>query len=189
MKQKTLFLILFISISIIAFAQKNKQQTFEQPKFTISDKTNMITYSEVVELQGSPDKLYDKGLDWYKTYFKNPTNVIRTQDKANHKILGKARFRILNPPNKKGLKTMAGIVQYTIKIAFKDGKYRYVIDDINLKQTSKYPIERWLSDKGPYYSPRNNFYLQQVDEYMKKTIDDLKKYMAKQKAANNDDDW
>ena len=190
MKLKIVFFFLFLSVNFIVFAQKkNKQQTYEQPKFTISDKTKQITYSEVIELNGTPDELYNKGLSWYKTYFKNPANVIRTQDKTNHKILGKARFKILNPQNKKGLKTMAGIVQYTIKIAFKDGKYRYVIDDINLKQTSKYPIERWLADKGPYYSPKNNFYLQQVDEYMKKTIDNLKKYMAKPKVTNNEDDW
>ncbi len=188
MKTKIIFIML-ISISIIATAQKQKYKTYEQPKFTIDEDTKMITYSGVIELKGTPDELYDKGLSWYKTYYKNPTNVIRNQDKATHKILGKARFKILNPPNKKGLKTMAGIIQYTIKLGFKDGKYRYIIDDINLKQTSKYPIERWLADKGPYYKPNNNFYLQQIDEYMKKTIDNLKKYMAKPKKQTNDDNW
>jgi len=188
MKSK-LIILSFLLTSIFATAQKNKYKTYEQPKFTINDQTKMITYTEVVQIAGTPDKLYDKGLSWFKTYYKNPTNVIRKQDKTNYKILGKARIRILNPPNKKGLKTMAGIVLYTIKLEFKDGKYRYIIDDINLKQTSKYPIERWLADKGPYYNPKNNFYLQQIDEYMKKTIEDLKKFMSKPQKQDNSDNW
>lgn len=189
MKTKIILLISLISLSIYTDAQKKSSQVYKCPSFNIDETTKLITYTEVINQAGTSDELFDKGLSWYNSYFKNPTNVIRKKDKVNHKIVGKARLRILNPANKKGIKTMAGIVLYTITVAFKDGKYKYTIDDIILKQTSKYPIERWLATKGPYYNPKNNFYLQQVDENMKKTIADLKKHMTKSNAANNKSDW
>ncbi|RLD46404.1 MAG: hypothetical protein DRI94_14805, partial [Bacteroidetes bacterium] len=59
---------------------------------------------------------------------------------------------------------------------------------INLKQKTKYPKERWLSRKRPYYSPKKKFYLEKSDENMTKKNNDFKKYMAKQKAVDNEDD-
>lgn len=166
--------------------KKSKLETFEKPEFTIDETTKMITYQNVVEIEGTKKELYNKGLNWYKTYYKNPTNVIREQDKINNKIVGKGRFKILNPKDKKGIQTMAGIVQYTITTHYKDGKIKYVINDINWKQTSKFPAEKWLDETSPSLTPKYNYFLQQVDEYMKKTTANLESKITSKTSTKND---
>ena len=189
MKNLTIFLAFALMFSTSFAQKKSKVETFEKPKFTIDETTKMITYQNVVETTGTKNELYNKGLSWYKSYYKNPTNVIREQDKTNHKIVGKGRFKILNPKDKKGMQTMAGIVQYTITTFYKDGKIKYVINDINWKQTSKYPAEKWLDESSPSYRPKYNYFLQQVDEYMKKTTANLESKIKAQAANTNNDNW
>jgi hypothetical protein len=74
---------------------------------------------------------------------------------------------------------MGGIVNYTFTVSFKDGRYKYKITNIEWKQSSKYPIEKWMDKSAGSYSPKYEYYLQQVDDEMKKVISELKKSISK----------
>ena len=184
-KYSLLIIAVLTLLSANSFAQKNKPQTFEAPEMPTSTETSKIAYTEVVTQQGAPSELKEKALKWFHSYYKNSSNIIKKNDETM--LEGSPRFRILSPKSKKGVQTTAGIVEYNIKIYYKDGRYKYVITDFNWKQTSKFPIEKWLNKESPTYKQSYAFYLQQVDEYAKTTIASLKKAMSASKEVKKDD--
>lgn len=148
--------------------------------------TNLISYSEVINQEGSADILYNKAHKWFFSYYKNPHNVVKESD--NNKIVAHPRFKILNPKNKKGVSTMGGIVTYNFTVIFKDGRYKYTITNIEWKQNSKFPIEKWKNTSATSYDKKYVYYLEQVDIEMKKVISELKSSIAKP-MQKEEDNW
>ena len=175
MKKKILILIL----GILIFSYGNSQE------LPINTKTKLITYTEVIEQSGSADNLYKKAYRWFFSYYKNPHNVVK--ESANNKIIAQPRFKILNPKNKKGVATMGGIVKYSFTVIFKDGRYKYNITNIEWKQTSKYPIERWNDKTAKSYKKEYAYYLEQVDKEVKKVISEMKKNIEKSEDKESSD--
>ncbi len=177
-----------ISISFLANAQKEPLVTpYAVQLDTI---TNKITYEGVAEVKGvSADELYSRFYSWFKTFYKNPTEVIRENDSTIHKIIGKPRFRISNPPDKQGNKTDAGIAQYTITVLAKDGRFKYELTDFSWKVISIFPAEKWLDTKSQSYVPAYNDYLQQLDKTALDVISSLKKAVVETKPIKNKDNW
>lgn len=180
--------------AIVVFGLLNFQSLAQVPKSTaklpVDETTKLITYSKVNEVAGqSKDVLFDRAVEWATTYYKNPTDVIREKDKEGGKMVCKARYKISNPADKKGLITEAGLVQYTLNVQFKEGRYKYELTEINWKQISNYPVEKWMDTTSAYYKPEFDFYLQQVDQQSKEILKSLEKACAVAKAANKKDDW
>ncbi len=170
------FLIISIFIYSISFAQE----------LPVNNETKLITYTEVVSTNGTADALYSKAHKWFFSHYKNPNNVVK--ESTNHKIMARPRFKILNPPDKKGIKTMGGIVLYTFTAIFKDGKYKYTITNIEWKQSSKYPIEKWMDKSAPHYKEKYSYYLEQVNTEIKNTLDSFKSNIA-QKDKKVEETW
>ncbi len=185
--KKIFFLLGFTLFIGAAFAQKAPE--FIEPEMPVDKDSKLITYSAVVEVSGmGKAELYDRLLAWFNTFYKNPGDVIRERDVTNGRITGKARFKISNAPDKTGLKTDAGLVMYTITATVKDGRFKYVITDLNWKQPSYYPIERWMDKTSKMYSKSFDYYLFETDEYVTETIkklEDAMKTAPKKKA----DEW
>jgi len=188
--------ILFITALAIVFAfnadaQKKKDPVSPPPAPQLPmDNTNKITYEEVVDVPGkSADEIYKKIMTWYQTYYKNPGEVIRENDSLKKSITGKPRFRISNPPDKEGTKTDAGLVQYTITVAAKDGRFKYTLTDFNWKGTSYYACEKWYDTALPSHTPAMNDYLLQTDNYAKTTVSNLKAAITIDKPVENKDNW
>ena len=185
------FLFFFAAcFSLITVAQnKTSQQTsFTVPKMPIDNESKLINYHGVVEVPGTQAELYKRALAWFNSYYKNPVEKLRNADSVNYKIEGFIRFKIYNPENKDGLKTDAGMVQYSILLDFKDGKFRYSITNLNWKQTSYYAIEKWLDKNDKYYTPFFDFYLIQTDDEAKQVIKDISSYMKKP-PVKKQDNW
>ncbi|HOV56212.1 MAG TPA: hypothetical protein PL122_08820, partial [Bacteroidales bacterium] len=51
------------------------------------------------------------------------------------------------------------------------------LDDFYVPGTSKIPLEKWLDKTDPYYSPKYEDYLKQVDQYVNRFITSLKEGM------------
>ena len=175
MNRKFLFsilTILFLFGSFGLYAQSTN--------LPISAETNLITYTKIIELPGvHQNDLYHNAYTWCNEFYKNPGNVIRKKDVLNGEIVCKGRFRIKTPATKRRIETPAGIVQYTLTLLVKDNKYRYTITAINWKQTSYYPIERWMETEKDTYLSVFEEYLIQTDEQIKKLITSLTLAMAK----------
>lgn len=180
------FLLIILSVSAIA----QKQIIHEPVSLPVDSITKLITYEGVTETPGiKADVLYKKALSWFHTYYKNPSEVIRENDSLKFKIVGKPRFRISNPPDKEGIKTDGGQVQYTITVAAKDGRFKYEITAFNWKQTSYYACERWMDTKSQTYNPLYADYLVQVDDYTKELVKNMKNALLVEKPAKDKDKW
>jgi len=179
----------FFCLAILFFSAINFSQA-QNAKMAVSDETDLITYTSVVDLPNeTKDELYHKAYTWCNTYYKNPSNVIRKKDVLNGVIECKGRFRITTPATKKSkVETAAGIVQYTLSLQFKDNKYRYTITKINWKQSSYYPIERWLEKEKDTYLPVYAEYLSQVDKELNSLISSLNETMSRP-SPKSSDDW
>jgi hypothetical protein len=181
--------IIFILLFVFSFSIKAQKQaiTVAVPVDSI---TKLITYEGVTAVAGvSQDVLYKRAWSWFHTYYKNPAEVIRENDTIRFKIVGKPRFRISNPPDKDGLKTDFGLVQYTITVAAKDGRFKYEITQFNWKLQSYYACERWMDTKSPSYSPVYSEYLKQLDQYTNELIGNLKNAMMIEKPVKDKDKW
>ena len=184
----SLFIIasLIVGFNNVSYSQKNKKEEIVAPDMPINTDSKLITYKEVVTATGTAKDIKAKALKWFHSYYKNSANLLK--ENTETKFRGHPRFKVLNPKDKKGVATMAGTIIYDITISFKDGKYRYEITNIFKKASTKYPIEKWMNKDAKTYSKAYDYYLLQVDDYMKDVIKSLKEYMA----ANHEkkaDDW
>lgn len=183
MKQFLLFLLL-ICVGFSLFSQKEE---YKEPILPIDSATKTITYTKVLNINASKDSLFKKGKAWFYNYFKNPTGVIRQEDIAQGLIMGKHQIKILNPPDKNKVQTMRGIVQYTVTTQYKDNKVRIVLNEINLKETSYTPVEKWLDKSAPGFSQKNYYYLQQIDTEMQSLLKHFEEYMLKSITPKKDE--
>lgn len=188
MKKSTITLFFFLLVTSMAFGQKGILPV--SVTLPVDSITKLITYEGVVEVNGvAADELYRRMQQWFGLFYKNPGEVIRENDSIKFKMIGKPRFRISNPPDKSGLKTDAGIVQYTIQVAAKEGRFRYEITEYNWKQLSYYPCERWMDTKAQSWVPAYNEYMQQLDKYTRDLIANLHQALSHAKSVKDRDDW
>lgn len=187
MKKIILASLLIIS-TCTAYSQKEPLATaYAVPVDTV---TNLITYEKVVEVKGvKAADLYNRIYDWFNAYFVNPTEVIRENDSLKFVMVGKPRFRLTNVSVKDGSKSETGIVQFTITVSARDGRYKYELTSYNWKQQSYYPSEKWMDTKATTYQPIFNDYLQQLDKYSLETITSLMNAVAKEKPVKDKDKW
>ena len=187
MKKAILFLLV-ATMSTPAVAQRSKPLPY--PAMKVDETTKMITYEGVGKVDGVTAKdLYSKAIEWVKSYHKNPTEKLRRQDEANGEIEIFARFPIY-AYDKKGEKTTsnAGLIQYTMILQFKDGRYKYVVNGLNLKAQSHQPIDSWLIDKDKDPNADNHAYqLRDIDLEINAMIKDMLQNVAKKQEAKGDD--
>lgn len=138
-------------------------------------KDGVVTYTNVIQVDGTnKDELYSRAKKWFATMYKSANDVIQLDDKENGEIIGKGNFKISyyarNP-----------IINHTITISIKDGRFKYVITDLVYSdiQGDKFPIENfpkaWAGKKKLYES---------VDREVSQLISSIEKSM-KSKA----DEW
>lgn len=85
-------------------------------------------------------------------------------------------------------KSTAGLIKYTVKILFKDGKYKYTITNIRLDRAGYYGIEKWYN-KADTDKKINIENLKQVDAYFKELIKNLQLVMQISTKVPQEDEW
>jgi hypothetical protein len=105
------------ALIVFAFAAKAQTKTFP-----IDTATKKITYSEVIQLDGTTkDELYKRS--------KNlgiAGNGTQKDDAAQGLYVYKGSFKVSYPAPQFGM-THTGKVEYLVTIASKDGRYKYII--------------------------------------------------------------
>ncbi len=129
-----LLLLALVLTAPLAHAQKEKDAPLTLP---MDADTKQITYTGVIEVPGATkNELYARGKVWFANAFKSAQNVIQADDKEAGLVVGKGWAQtyitiIFTPASEK--------LWYTVKLSFKDGKYRYAITDFMFKgSVSKY---------------------------------------------------
>ncbi len=175
MNKKLLFLFISIFAATALFAQKSQPVVF--PKLPMDDKNEFITYTAVMNIQGTTaPELYKRGKKWFFSYFKNPTEKIRTDDSLKNEIEGFIRFKLM-VPDKKGVESGVTTIQYSLFLNFKDGRYKYTINNINEKSVSDLGIEHWIptlpagKDAVPADAEKHALWLTIIDKEIKEDID------------------
>jgi len=164
----------------------NAQESVTLPDIPVDPDSRKIQYREVVDEPGNPGYLYNKAMEWFNYYYPNPTSVFSVQDKVNGKLEGIARMKLYYD-DADGNRMDAGVVQYTVKLEFKDNKYRYTLTDFTLKAASRVPLEKWLNKEDPAYNPQWDSYLYQVDTTMSRLTSTLKEKMKP--VIQKTDEW
>lgn len=174
-------------LSLFLFGYLNvNAQTTTKPDVPMDPTSGKIEYTAVVEVaNATKDDMFDRAESWAKSFYKNPTAVIQSKDKLTGKIVAKHGFTIFMT-DKKGKKQNAGLVNYTLNIDLKDGKYRYSIAKIWWKNDGKKPIEGWL-DENSVNKERNFDYLTQSNDYLNDLIKKLSVALMQAPEAAGDD--
>ena len=178
---------LILSVLSVLLAINNAvSQTETNAGYTIDETTGLITYKEVVEEQGTKDDLYNRCSSWLPTFYANPVEAAKVRDQSTGLIKIQHQFR-LSETDKDGNIIEGNMIMYHARIEFKDGRYRYVIDNFVVKEASRVPLEKWLDKKAPGYNPKWETGLGQVDAYIRnELIKSLKEKMKPPKEVKED---
>jgi hypothetical protein len=179
--KKTVLLLL----GIVLYSQLNAQDSIRN-RIPLDTNSKLITYKNAINVAGTKDELYRRGIEWVNANYKNAADVTRVRDAVNGSIEGQHRIQ-LSYKDKDSINVKTGLVEYTFTIQFKDNKYRYQFSNFYLKDKSKYPIENWLDKKKPGYSPLWDQYLNIIDTDICRLIESLKTIMLGKKVVK--DDW
>ncbi len=121
--RKIILILLVVLINNVAKAQLD----------SIPVINHQYQYQEVVNLDTSfaKDKIYKSAKVYFVDNFNSANDVIQYQDETEGKIIGKGFFEVTQELT---FTTVKWSVYFSLSIEAKDGKYRYTIYDINVKQ-------------------------------------------------------
>ncbi|MCC7526699.1 MAG: DUF4468 domain-containing protein [Chitinophagaceae bacterium] len=139
---KNTFLVICLLSSFISFGQN----------FTFKWDKNQMTFEEVVEVAGTDkNELYNRAVEYMATTFKKNYEPY-LNDREAGKFFFSTAIEYDRPPG-----FMIGkdkvVVFFKCEMHFKDGRYKYIIQDISLRRTignvlrtNKDLIENWQFD-------------------------------------------
>ncbi len=162
-----------------------------------------LNYSEVIKVDSiSKDELYNRAKIWFAIACNSSKDILQMDNKEEGQIIGKAKMSY-NPTILNASGRTYGIINYTIKLYLKDGRYKYEITDFIHVPTgnSSYgnlPFDLITTDvnspiqhKGQYKSWNDkvwNDIKNQISDKITPLIESLKKSMLK-KAETKNENW
>lgn len=134
-----------------------------------------FTYKEVVELDSvSKEQLYDRAKIWLVSNFRDANSSSQIDNKELGNLSGKGVFNIYLTMNTR-------YVRYNISFDFKDGRYRYIINQFILDWGNGVATVPFEDVQSIYH----NRLFTQSHENVLTAIASLKKAMS----TANQDDW
>lgn len=178
-------IVILCVVFMAALSLKSNAQTTASP-IPMDPDSKLITYKEVVQVEGTRSELFNRAIEWVNKQYKNPTAATTVRDPQTGLI--DILHRIELTFDEKGVTRLAGIVEYSIKLELKEGRYRYTITNFTFKQVSRTPVEKWLDKSDKAYNPEWDNYLLQINQFTLKLIDSLKQGMLPL-APKKVDEW
>jgi len=169
---------------VVSFSQNDPDVLETVP---VDENTGMIIYREVVQEPGTLDDFFKRAVNWINITYKSPSTVTSLRDPNSGIIEGNHRF-VLETTTEEGIKVRGDMILYNFKLEFKEGRYRYTFTDFIHKQSSKFPLERWLDHNDLAYNASYPGKLRMINEYMINLISGLKDAMKPPKEII-EDEW
>jgi hypothetical protein len=157
----------------------------QNPGLPVDETTELITYQDVINETGTKEVLYNRCIEWVNTQYKNPQEATKVRDPEDGKIIIHHGIRMVDIQTDGSVVNSNTVVNYVLRLEFREGRYRYTFTDFTMKASSRYPLERWLNQLDPSYLPVYADYLLQVDKEVNEIIKGLKKGM-KEKVIKED---
>lgn len=138
----------------------------------LHEKDGVIMYTDVVQVDSSLKKseLFNRAKAWIAMEYKSANAVIQMEDKDAGILIGKGVFVVVWSLGL--IKNMEADVPHTIKLLFKDGKYKYEITDLSYRD----------SDGNSHSLKQNGLskkFLLAVNDEIMSTINSLEEAMSK----------
>jgi len=165
--------IVFVAFLGIITGIVNAQVT--TPQLPLDPDTKLIVYKEVVNQVGTKEQLFNRAVEWLPKQFVNPVDATKVRNPETGLIEIRHRFDVSYEA--KGVPRTSCTIDYTMRLEFKDGRYRYTITDFLIHDISRAPVERWLDKTDKSYTPAWDAYLTELDQDVKALIESLKKGM------------
>lgn len=182
--KKSIFVLFLLACVCGLSAQKTTQ--LPVPDLPIDERTQLVTYQDVVKQEGTPQVLYARAQEWVKKFYKNTSEVIKNADAEKCVLEMRSSVRIFSK-QKDGTLLPKNIVYYNFKLECRDNRYRYTITNFNEKAASAAPIENWFKTDSPYWSPSQYEFLNQIDGQIKELINSLEEGMLPPEVF--EDEW
>lgn len=162
-------------IAIICLLALMAHETKAQTLFP-HDESGQIAYAETIKVDSvlTKNQLYSRANEFFAKAFVSANNVIQYQDKDEGKIVGKGNLKIRCDGNE-------SLLKFTISIFVKDGKYRYLINDLSHDELIN--IEE--KPKGLLKNHKANIQWN-INYEMLRFSNEIKAFMSKPKST---DDW
>ena len=77
---KRIAISLFLLATVLCAAAQKPKTELPVPDLPIDERTNLVTYQDVVKQEGTPQVLYARAMEWVKKYYKNTNEVIKNAD-------------------------------------------------------------------------------------------------------------
>jgi hypothetical protein len=150
-------------------------------------------YTDIVQVDSlSQNQLFSRAKLFVATRFNSAPDVTKLSDEAAHTIVVKGRLNrfYVNPFNK----SLGGAVNFTLKIATKEGKYKYEITDLyhsDVHHNGDYSGGSLSNEKpacGGLFMTKRNWHKikEDADNQLQQLIQEL---YASMKAPANQDNW
>lgn len=117
--------LFFIATLILLGTESNSQTLFE-----FDNNGDIIPNPNVIEIDKSSEDIYEKAVDWINFNYKNPEFVMKGRSEDNFLRFSGIK-KNLSTYKSMGV-TMDYDLHYTIRIDFKDNKYRLTIENAYL---------------------------------------------------------
>lgn len=154
--------------------------------FPVDEKTDYVTFEKVIQEKGVPkEKLYQRALTFFKTFYKNPNGVIEKKEE-NKGVWGHDRFFLWDEDGDR--RSRAGLIEYDVNVQVKNGRYKYEVTKIFKRQSPQLYIKEWVDYEGKH-KEKYQRYLQQIHEEIDQLITELKETMNESLEEEGDDDW
>lgn len=181
MKKALLIIISLLSVNLI-FAQENELHR------KVVD--GVLTYENVVKVDSTltAEQIYSKALLFCANEFKSANEVVQLKDETNNIIIAKGLIQ-MDWPTLVG--TTNGYTEFTLSIYCKDGKYKYVINNLAWQQQMKMKLSTYSHNQritlDNIVKKDNNAtrkILSQLDERINYITSNLSKYIN-----SKEDNW
>ena len=142
-------------------------------------KDNNVVYEGIITVEGvEKDVLFDRIQEWFVKTYNSANDVIQIKDKENGKIMGKGVFSVNYYQRKP-------TISHTISVFVRDGRFKYVIDQIGYKdvQGDSFVIENFPKS----WAGKEKLY-ETVDKRIKSYISGLEQAALKE-SQNENEDW
>ena len=153
----------------------------------IDNKTGKVTYEEVVTVEGTyAEGIYIRANEWFAKTFNSAQDVIQMQDKEAGRIIGKGSISVTL------MKYQQGFFEFTISFYAKDGRYKYIITDINHSNPGGSSGGNIINEKpecGTFYMTKKQWIKLkiQAEEKISSMASNLKQFISEDE--NSEDEW
>jgi hypothetical protein len=150
----------------------------------LHEENGVIIYTDVIHVDSSITKseLFNRAKAWIAMEYKSANAVIQMEDKDAGILIGKGIFTVQWSTTL--VKNLVTKVPHTIKLLFKDGKYKYEITDLSYLDDYGNSINLETEPTGFGKKTKEKFLFAVNDEIMS-TINSLENAMSKPMAAED----